>query len=211
MEPGLFDLVVIDEATQCTLTNLLPLLYRGKNIAVIGDEHQLSAISNVSALEEAEIAKKYDVKEWMKVWAFNVGIAIEINNVFIGPLVKKKWGRVIHVSSIAAKYSDPNINKIAYSASKAYLNHYLEGVSKITAKSNVIFSGIMPGPILTEGKFWEKEMKKNPSKVKKYIEKNHAIKRFAKVSEICPFVLLLASEHSSYNAGTIIPIDGGKL
>ena len=152
-----------------------------------------------------------DYKDWLKVWRFNVGIAIEINNVFIDSLVKKKWGRVIHVSSIAAKYSDPNINKIAYSASKAYLNHYLEGVSKITAKSNVIFSGIMPGPILTEGKFWEKELKRNPSKVKKYIEKNHAIKRFAKVSEICPFVLLLASEHASYNAGTIIPIDGGKL
>jgi very-short-patch-repair endonuclease len=57
------------------LTNLLPLLYRGKNIAVIGDEHQLSAIPNVFALEEAEIAKKYEVKEWMNLlghWDNNV-------------------------------------------------------------------------------------------------------------------------------------------
>jgi very-short-patch-repair endonuclease len=75
MEPGLFDLVVVDEATQCTLTNLLPLLYRGQKIAVIGDEDQLKAIPNISSLEEGEIAKKYDVKEWMSLlghWENNV-------------------------------------------------------------------------------------------------------------------------------------------
>ena len=103
---------------------------------------------------------KYE--DYQKVWRFNVGIAIEINNVFINSLIKKKWGRVIHISSVAAK-KNPDKIKIAYSSSKAYLNHYIDGISKVVAERNVIFSGVMPGPILTEGKFWEKELKRKPN------------------------------------------------
>jgi len=152
-----------------------------------------------------------EYKDYLKVWRFNVGIAIEINNVFVKSMIKRKWGRVIHVSSVASTIVDPDVMRIAYSSSKAYLNHYLRGMSSVVAKKNVIFSGVMPGVLATEGKFWQKELKKNPSKVKKYLEKNYSIQRFGKANEICPFILLLASEHASYSSGTIIPIDGGKI
>ena len=145
--------------------------------------------------------------DWLKVWRFNVGISIEINNVFVKRLVKNNWGRIVHVSSISAIDGD---TKTAYASSKSYLNSYLKGLSKLFANKNVIFSGVMPGPILTKGKFWEKQLKKNPSKVKKYLENNFAIRRFGKQNEICPFILILASKYASYASGTIIPIDGGK-
>ena len=57
--PGLFDIVVIDEASQCTLTKLLPLVYRGRSLAVIGDEHQLPAIPTVKRFEERALASKH--------------------------------------------------------------------------------------------------------------------------------------------------------
>ena len=63
LEPELFDIVVIDEASQCTLTNLLPLMFRGRTLAVIGDEHQLPAIPTIRANEEAALAKKHNVEE----------------------------------------------------------------------------------------------------------------------------------------------------
>lgn len=59
--PGLFDLLVIDEATQCTLTNLLPLIYRAKRIAVIGDKEQLPAIPTLTAGAEQALARNYGV------------------------------------------------------------------------------------------------------------------------------------------------------
>jgi very-short-patch-repair endonuclease/KaiC/GvpD/RAD55 family RecA-like ATPase len=68
MVPGGFDLVVVDEATQCSITNLLPLLFRGKRLAVIGDENQLRAIPNVSATEENLLAKKHDVEDWVGIF-----------------------------------------------------------------------------------------------------------------------------------------------
>ncbi|MFF2875064.1 AAA domain-containing protein [Gottfriedia sp. NPDC057991] len=38
---GLFDLVIFDEASQCTVENGLPSIYRGKTVVVAGDEMQL--------------------------------------------------------------------------------------------------------------------------------------------------------------------------
>ncbi|MEJ8554246.1 AAA domain-containing protein [Tepidibacter sp. Z1-5] len=38
---GLFDLVIFDEASQCTIENGIPSLYRGKKVIVAGDDKQL--------------------------------------------------------------------------------------------------------------------------------------------------------------------------
>lgn len=67
LEPKLFDLVVIDEASQCTLTNLLPLLYRGKRLAIIGDSEQLPAIPTVQETEEFALAKKFKVEPFLNL------------------------------------------------------------------------------------------------------------------------------------------------
>lgn len=61
LEPGVFDIVVIDEASQCTFTNLLPLMYRGKTLVIIGDNHQLSAIPTISENEERVLALKHGI------------------------------------------------------------------------------------------------------------------------------------------------------
>lgn len=67
LEPDLFDIVVIDEASQCTLTNLLPLMYRGKALMVIGDDNQLPAIPTIQEVEELALASKYGVDEHLPV------------------------------------------------------------------------------------------------------------------------------------------------
>ncbi|GAM10438.1 putative helicase senataxin [Geobacter sp. OR-1] len=59
--PELFDLLIIDEATQCTVTNLLPLVYRAKHIAVIGDKEQLEAITSLSPAAENVLASSFGV------------------------------------------------------------------------------------------------------------------------------------------------------
>jgi hypothetical protein len=63
--PGLFDVVVIDEATQCTATDLLPLVYRAKRLVVIGDPEQLPAIPSMTIGAERALASSFGVPEWM--------------------------------------------------------------------------------------------------------------------------------------------------
>ena len=45
---GLFDLLVIDEASQCSLAQILPLAYRARRIVVVGDPNQLTPIVNLN-------------------------------------------------------------------------------------------------------------------------------------------------------------------
>lgn len=44
LEPALFDLVIVDEATTCDPASLLPLLYRGRRAVLVGDPAQLPFI-----------------------------------------------------------------------------------------------------------------------------------------------------------------------
>jgi very-short-patch-repair endonuclease len=67
MEPDLFDILVIDEASQCTLTNMLPLIYRAKSLAVIGDPNQLPAIFRDSSQgKEQALAQKYGMSDYLE-------------------------------------------------------------------------------------------------------------------------------------------------
>jgi len=65
LEPGLFDIVVIDEASQCTLTSLLPAIFRGRALVVAGDANLLPAIHGISAGEERALAGRLRVEEWL--------------------------------------------------------------------------------------------------------------------------------------------------
>lgn len=65
VDEHLFDVLIIDEATQCTLTNLLPLIYRAERLAVIGDPEQLPAIPAISSSAEQQLADRFGVTEWI--------------------------------------------------------------------------------------------------------------------------------------------------
>ena len=47
LRAGLFDLVIVDEASQCSLADILPLAYRAKRLAIVGDPNQLRAITTL--------------------------------------------------------------------------------------------------------------------------------------------------------------------
>ena len=55
----MFDLVVIDEASQCDVASALPLLVRGKRALIIGDRKQLIHITSLSRGREQVVARKW--------------------------------------------------------------------------------------------------------------------------------------------------------
>jgi len=56
-EPGLFDLVIIDEASQCSIPQVLPLLFRARRALIIGDPMQLPHIATITPDREAAIRR----------------------------------------------------------------------------------------------------------------------------------------------------------
>jgi very-short-patch-repair endonuclease len=55
LEPGLFDYLIIDEASQCDIASAIPLFARAKKAIVVGDPMQLKAVSNLSRDWEVDI------------------------------------------------------------------------------------------------------------------------------------------------------------
>nr|WP_244826103.1 DEAD/DEAH box helicase [Carboxylicivirga linearis] len=61
LQKDLFDLVIIDEATQCDIASALPALYRSKRVVVTGDPNQLKHYSFVSRSQQNNLRLKYDL------------------------------------------------------------------------------------------------------------------------------------------------------
>jgi len=149
----------------------------------------------------------------MKVWMFNVGISIEINNILIPKMIIQGGGKIINISSSSSIDGLPAIKpfggSIQYSCAKSYLNTYTKCMAREYADKNISFSAVLPGPFLSPGKHWDKLKSKNKNLFNKFIKSNNPLKRFSKFEDIIPFVLLLASEKSSFSNGSLIPINGG--
>lgn len=70
-QPGIFDIVVFDEASQCDIASALPLLYRAKRAVVIGDPNQLSHISTIHKKEDQRLLDKYGLLGEFNDWAYS--------------------------------------------------------------------------------------------------------------------------------------------
>ncbi len=60
-EGGIFDLLIIDEASQCDIPSAIPLFYRAKRIMIIGDPQQLRHISMIEKHREQQIQTKHNL------------------------------------------------------------------------------------------------------------------------------------------------------
>lgn len=145
-----------------------------------------------------------DIKSWHEVFRLNLDIGIELNRSLIKNMIKKKWGRIIHISSISAL---ENQGPPQYCAAKAALNAYIRSVGRYVSKDNVILNSVMPGAIITKGGYWDIQTSKYK---KNYLKDRMAIKRFGDVKEIGKFVCFLASELNSFSPGSNFLLDGGQ-
>ena len=77
-EPGYFDLVVIDEASQCDIASALPLLYRAKRSVIIGDPQQLRHISALSRPRDSELQYKHGLVDTRVGWMYSVSSLYDV-------------------------------------------------------------------------------------------------------------------------------------
>ncbi len=146
-------------------------------------------------------------KDAHKVFNINLYVPIEINKKYLPYMIKKKWGRIVHISSIS---SLENQGPPAYCASKAALNAYVRSVGRYVSKYNVIMTTLLPGAIMTKGGYWDKVKKFNLKHFKNYQKNRMAINRFGNPEEISNFVIFLASDNSSFAPGSSFLVDGGQ-
>ena len=146
--------------------------------------------------------------EWEYAWNFNAGIAIALNNILIPPMIEKKWGRVIHISSISAQMLRGNP---LYASAKAFLNAYVTTVGRTIASSGVVMSAVMPGAVAFPGSYWDEYTRTDPERCNDFLRHHQATGRFGTTKEIADVVLFMASEQASFMQAAIIPVDGANM
>lgn len=147
-------------------------------------------------------------EEWNYALKFNATAAIDINSVLIPPMVKRKYGRIIHISSISAIMLRGNP---LYASAKTFLNAYVTTTGRMLAPSGVVLCSVMPGAVSFPGSYWDKFVQEGNPRVNDFLHHHQAIDRFGTPEEIANVVLFMASDASSFMAATNIPVDGANM
>ncbi len=83
MKPGLFDVAIIDEASQCDIASCFPILYRAKRAVIVGDDKQLPHLSFLETAKEQSFMSKYEVADrYQLMWRFRTNSMFDIANYY---------------------------------------------------------------------------------------------------------------------------------
>lgn len=66
LKKELFDVLIIDEASQCDIATCIPLIHRAKEIIIVGDPKQLNHISFLSNRRQLQLQKKHNLPAEME-------------------------------------------------------------------------------------------------------------------------------------------------
>ena len=140
-------------------------------------------------------------EDFSSVLEANLTSAYRLTKRAIKPMMKKKWGRIILISSVVATGGQPG--QANYAASKAGLIGLGRSIAKEFASRNITTNIVTPGPVRTD------MIEELSDKQRESILDAVPLKRFAEPEEIAAMVAFLASKDADYITGAIIPVDGG--
>jgi NAD(P)-dependent dehydrogenase (short-subunit alcohol dehydrogenase family) len=141
---------------------------------------------------------------WDNIVELNLSSVMALTRALLPGMKGRKWGRVVHVSSIMAFTSREG--RSAYSATKAALLGMARAAALELGPHGVTVNCIAPGPFLTD----------LPRSVLSEAEraefaKMTALGRWGDPEELVGTTLLLAGDAGSYITGQAFIVDGGFM
>ncbi len=143
-------------------------------------------------------------KDWDEVIEINLTSVMALTRALVPQMKERRWGRVIHISSIMGTVSKEGRN--VYSATKSALMGLARASALDLGPFGITVNCLAPGPFLTD----------LPATVlteaeKKVFADRTALGRWGEPKELMGPILLLASEAGSYITGQTLVVDGGFL
>ena len=140
-------------------------------------------------------------EQWEAVMTLNLTSIMRLTRGLLRNMIKKRWGRIINISSVVAITGNPG--QANYVASKAGLIGMSKSLALEVATRGVTVNCIAPGFVQT--KMTDKLSDSQINDIMKKVP----VGRIAAPEEICSTAIYLASKNSSYITGQTIHVNGG--
>ncbi len=142
----------------------------------------------------------------------NMVVPIELIQTAIDPMVKKKFGRIVNITSGSVKM--PLVGLDLSSGARAGLTAFLAGIARSVAQHNVTINFMLPGPFDTDRLRSNHEItaKKQSITVEEALKHRLAsipARRLGQADEFGATCAFLCSTHAGFITGQNILLDGG--
>ncbi|OCC07771.1 3-oxoacyl-[acyl-carrier-protein] reductase [Streptomyces sp. PTY087I2] len=139
--------------------------------------------------------------DWNQVLDVNLDGVYNLNRAVVFPMMKRKAGAIINLSSVAGVHG--NAGQANYSASKAGIIGFSRALAKEVGRYGIRVNVVAPGFIDTDmtsvlsGPVKDKALGQIP------------LGRLGRADEVADLVGYLASDRAGYVTGSVLQIDGG--
>jgi 3-oxoacyl-[acyl-carrier protein] reductase len=156
----------------------------------------------------------HDPATWQEAFDQTLRSAVEMSRAALPGMKERRWGRIINVTSMAAK--QPVENLILSNSLRAAVHGFARTLANEVAEFGITVNNILPGYTRTErvetlAAATAKRDKVDPASVLSRFEKDVPMKRLGEPEEFAALAAFLASERASYITAQSIAVDGGWI
>jgi NAD(P)-dependent dehydrogenase (short-subunit alcohol dehydrogenase family) len=172
--------------------------------AVVGEFGKVDILVYAAGRTKRTPFLEVEEREWTEIVDTNLTGAYRVSQVFGRHMVERRYGRIIHIASLA---SFVGLHEVAaYGASKSGLAGLTRTLAVEWARFNVSVNAIAPGVFRTA---LNEKLLDGP-RGKEFLVRT-PMGRFGRLDELVGCAIFLASEAASFVTGVVLPVDGGFL
>ena len=161
----------------------------------------IQVLVNNAGIHNDAVMPGMNAQQWHSVIDVSLNGFFNVTQPLLMPMIGKRWGRIINISSVAA--ISGNRGQTNYAAAKAGLHGATKSLALEVASRGITVNAIAPGIIesaMTENVF-DKEA----------IKRLVPVGRAGKPEEVAELVAFIASDKAAYISGQIISINGAMI
>lgn len=169
--------------------------------------YELDVLVNSAGILRNGTIENTSLDLWNEMMETNLTATFHLMNLCI-PLLEKKKGAIVNVSSVTGLRSFPNI--LAYCVSKAGVDHLTRCAALELATKGIRVNAVNPGVVVTNCHLNSGMDQEAYNRFLEHSKTTHPIGRVGRAEEIADLIFFLSSEKAGWITGETIAIDGGR-
>ena len=147
--------------------------------------------------------------DWDEIINLNFGSHVRCSRAAIPHMKAQGGGAIVFISSIFGREAGgPGLS--IYNSTKSALISLAKIMALELAQHGIRVNSVAPGSIRFPGGSWDRRLREQPERMRKFIETNLPIGRFGTAEEVADVVAFLVSSRASLVTGACLNVDGGQ-